>query len=79
MTHGAYFHLFRRDTAQAKALAESALRLAMEQGFGLFIASAKIVLGEVVQPGAIAAGIARIREGSRPGGPRAPSYFCHFI
>jgi class 3 adenylate cyclase/predicted ATPase len=63
MTHGAYFHLFRRDTAQAKALAESALRLAMEQGFGLFIASAKIVLGEVVQPGAIAAGIARIREG----------------
>jgi predicted ATPase len=63
MTHSAYFHLFRRDTAQAKALAESALRLAMEQGFGLFIALAKIVLGEVVQPGAIAAGIARTREG----------------
>jgi TOMM system kinase/cyclase fusion protein len=63
MTHGAYFHLFRRDTARARALAESALRLAMEQGFGLFIASAKIMLGEVAEPGAIAAGIARMREG----------------
>jgi predicted ATPase len=35
----------------------------MEQGFGLFIASAKIMLGEVAEPGAIAAGIARMREG----------------
>src|SRR5439155_1495554 len=40
MTFSAMFHQFRRETAPAQALAESALRLATEQGFGVFIAAA---------------------------------------
>ncbi len=63
MTHSAYFHLFRRERERATALAEIALRLATEQGFGIFIASMKIVRGEAVAPAAIADGIAWIREG----------------
>jgi len=63
MTFSATFHQFRRETAPAKALAESALRLTTEQGFGLWMAAAKIVLGELVEPGDIAVGIARTREG----------------
>ena len=63
MTFSAIFHQFRRETAPAKALAESALRLATEQGFGFWMAFAKIVLGELVEPGDIEAGIARTREG----------------
>ena len=63
MIFSATFHQFRRETAPAKALAESALRLATEQGFGVWMAFAKIVLGELVEPGDIEAGIARTREG----------------
>jgi ATP/maltotriose-dependent transcriptional regulator MalT len=63
MTFSAIFHQFRRETAPAKALAESALRLATEQGFGSWMAFLKIVLGELVEPGDIGAGIARTREG----------------
>ena len=39
------------------------MRLATEHGFGLWIALAKIILSELVEPGDIAAGIARAREG----------------
>jgi predicted ATPase len=63
MTFSAIFHQFRRETAPAKALAESALRLATEQGFGFWMAFSEILLGELVEPGDIAAGIARTREG----------------
>jgi len=63
MTWSATVHQSRREMARAKELAESALRLATEQGFGYFMALAKIVLGEVVEPGDIAVGIARMREG----------------
>ena len=63
MTFSVIFHQFRRETAPAKALAESALRLATEQGFGFWMAFAKILLGELVEPGDIAAGMARTREG----------------
>jgi predicted ATPase len=44
-------------------LAESALRLATDQEFGVFIALAQIVLGEVVEPGELEEGIAQTREG----------------
>ena len=63
MTFSATFHRFRRETAPAKALAKSALRLTTEQGFGFWMAFAKTVLGELVEPGDIAAGMARTREG----------------
>jgi predicted ATPase len=63
LTHHAYFHQFRRERARAHALAERALQLAMEQGFGIVMAGAKMVLGEAAEPGAIAEGIARTREG----------------
>ena len=63
MCLSATVHQFRRETAQAQALAESALRLATEQGFGLWMAAAKIVLGELAEPGDIAVGIAQTREG----------------
>jgi predicted ATPase len=63
MTFSATFHQFRRETASAKALAESALRLTTEQGFSFWMAFAKIVLGELVEPEDIAVGIAQAREG----------------
>ena len=63
MCLSATVHQFRRETAPAQALAESALRLATEQGFGLWMAAAKIVLGELAEPGDIAVGIAQTREG----------------
>ena len=62
-TFSATFHQFRRETARAKELAESALRLATDQEFGVFIALAQIVLGEVVEPGELEEGIAQTREG----------------
>jgi predicted ATPase len=63
LTHHAYFHQFRRERARAHAFAERALRLATEQGFGIVMAGAKMALGEAVEPGAIADGMARTREG----------------
>jgi predicted ATPase len=63
LTHSAYFHQFRSERAQAHAFAERALQLAMEQGFSIVMAGAKMVLGEAVEPRAIAEGMARTREG----------------
>jgi len=63
MTFSATFHQFRRETAPAQALAERALRLATEHAFGFWMAFATTVLGEAVEPGDIAAGIAQMREG----------------
>jgi predicted ATPase len=62
-TFSAIFHQFRRETARAKELAESALRLATDQGFDVFLALAQTVLGEVVEHGEIEEGIIRTREG----------------
>ena len=79
MTFSATFHQFRRETAPAKALAESALRLATEQGFGFWMAFAKIVLGELVEPGDIEAGIARTREGIAAWRATGTECFCRCI
>jgi predicted ATPase len=62
-TFSAIFHQFRRETARAQELAGSALRLATEQGFGLWMALAKIVLSELVEAGDNDVDMARTCEG----------------
>jgi predicted ATPase len=63
LTPSAYFHQFRRERARAHAFAERALRLATEQGVAIVMAGTMMVLGEAVEPGALADGMARTREG----------------
>ena len=78
-TFSATFHQFRRETARAKELAEGALRLATEQGYGGFMGWCRLCWARWSSRGTSRQALPGRERGLRPSGPLEPRYSCRFI